>query len=183
MDKWKVMQTPRIRLRPWEECDAEALYKYASDPDVGRRAGWPEHTSLKESLEIIRTVFHNDYTWAIILKDTDEPIGCIGYYPFGKSNISIGEHDCEVGYWIGKPYWNHGICTEALRLLLDYCLHVKQFQNIWADHFIGNPASKRVLQKCGFEDTGQLNRCSHLLGGDKEEVKIYILKRNSSNKE
>ena len=51
----------RIRLRPWLESDAPTLFKYASDPEVGPRAGWPPHKSVEESLEIIRTVF-NDAT-------------------------------------------------------------------------------------------------------------------------
>ena len=50
------MKTDRILLRPWRDSDAAALYKYASDPDVGTRAGWPPHKSVEESLEIIRTV-------------------------------------------------------------------------------------------------------------------------------
>ena len=62
------MENERIVLRPWRESDAEALYKYASDPDVGPRAGWPPHKSVDESLEIIRTVFNNDTTWAIVWK-------------------------------------------------------------------------------------------------------------------
>ena len=154
------METERILIRHWQESDAEALFKYASDPDVGPRAGWPAHKSVEESLEIIRTFFHNDTTWAIVLKENGEAIGCIGYYTHETSNIPIGENDCEVGYWVGKPYWNRGICTEALKLMLDYCIHEKHFKNIWADHFTGNPASGRVMEKCGFSDTGMLNRCS-----------------------
>ena len=111
------METERILLRHWQESDAEALFKYASDPDVGPRAGWPAHKSVEESREIIRTFFHNDTTWAIVLKETGEAIGCIGYYTHETSNIPIGENDCEVGYWVGKPYWNKGICTEALKLI------------------------------------------------------------------
>ncbi len=167
------METERILLRKWQEPDAEALFKYASDLDVGPRAGWPAHQSVEESLKIIRTVFNNDTTWAIVLKETDEPIGCIGYYTSGFSNIDIGKNDCEVGYWIGKPYWNKGICTEALRLMLDYCIHVKHFENIWADHFTGNPASGKVMEKCGFVNTGLLNKCSRLVGGDKDLVKVF----------
>lgn len=49
------MQTERILLRRWQESDAEVLYKYASDTDVGPRTGWPAHQSVEESLEIIRT--------------------------------------------------------------------------------------------------------------------------------
>ena len=61
------METERILLRHWQESAAEALFKYASDPDVGPRAGWPAHKSEKESREIIRTFFNNDTTWAIRL--------------------------------------------------------------------------------------------------------------------
>ncbi len=169
------MQTDRILLRRWRDSDAESLYKYASDPEVGPRAGWPAHTSVEESLAVIREVFNNDWTWAIELKETGEAIGAMGYFPYGVSNIPIGENDVEVGYWVARPYWNQGICTEALRLMLDYCLNVLHAKEIWSDHFIGNPASGRVMQKCGFVDTGKLNHCSHLLGGDREEVKIYKL--------
>ena len=69
------METDRILLRPWLESDAGALFKYASDPEVGPRAGWPPHESMEESLEIIRTVFNDaTNTWAIVLKETDTPI-------------------------------------------------------------------------------------------------------------
>lgn len=70
------METNRIILRPWRDSDAEVLYKWASDPDVGLRAGWAPHKSVEESREIIRTVFNDTlHTWAILLKETDEPIG------------------------------------------------------------------------------------------------------------
>ena len=169
------METDRILLRRWQESDASALFKYASDPEVGPRAGWPPHKSLEESLDVIKNIFTNDTTWAIVLKETGEAIGAMGYFTHDTSNIPIGTNDCEIGYWVARPYWNQGICTEALRLMLDYCINVKQYENIWSDHFIGNPASGRVMQKCGFVDTGRLNRCSNLLGGDKDMVKIMKL--------
>ena len=51
------METERILLRPWREDDAEALFKYAADPDVGPRAGWPPHKSVEESREVIKNFF------------------------------------------------------------------------------------------------------------------------------
>ena len=66
------METARILLRPWRDSDAPELFKYASDPEVGPRAGWPPHKSVEESLNIIRTLFHNPTTWAIVLKATGE---------------------------------------------------------------------------------------------------------------
>lgn len=68
------MRTERITLRHWQDADAKALYKYASDPEVGPRAGWPPHLSEEESLEIIQTVFNNPTTWAIVWNGTVEKI-------------------------------------------------------------------------------------------------------------
>lgn len=175
-----MLQTERLLLRPWSESDAEALFKYASDPDVGPRAGWSPHKSVEESMEIIRTIFHSDHIWAIELKETQQPIGCIGYYAHGESNINIGENDIEAGYWIAKPYWNRGICTEALRLLIDHCFNVKGFHSIWSDFFVDNPASGRVMEKCGFHDTGEINYCSHLYHANGRPVKIMKLERKDT---
>ena len=197
------MESERLILRPWHESDAEMLYIYASDPEVGPRAGWPPHKSVEESLEIIRTVFNSDHIWAIELKNTDEPmkqqkqgdactssaeseqpknagqpIGCIGYYAYGESNINIGENDAEAGYWVARPYWNQGICTEALHLLIDYCFNIKGFHTIWCDYFPDNPASGRVMEKCGFRDTGEINYCSHLQVGNERPVKVMKLERD-----
>ena len=72
-----LIETKRLRFRPWADSDAEALFKYASDPDVGPRAGWPPHQSVDESLKVIRDIFSNGHTWALELKATGEPIGCL----------------------------------------------------------------------------------------------------------
>ena len=122
-----MIETDRLILRPWQDSDAEALFRYASDPDVGPRAGWPPHKDIEESKRVIRDIFTNDRTWAVTLRETGEAIGCMGYFIHGESNIPIGEEDAEIGYWIAKPYWNRGIATEALRAMIDYCFNVKGF--------------------------------------------------------
>ncbi len=169
------METERILLRPWREEDAEALYRHASDPEVGPRAGWSPHKSVDESRNIIRTLFANDHTWAIVQKESGEPIGCICYYTPDESNICIGPNDAEVGYWVARPYWNRGIATEALQLLIDYCFRQRGFRTLWADYFPDNQASGHVMQKCGFHDTGQLNHCSRLAIGSNRPVKVMRL--------
>lgn len=173
------METNRILLRSWEESDAEALFKYASDPDVGPHAGWAPHQSIEESLLVIRDFFSKEYMWAVIWKETGEAIGCVGYLPFGESNIKIGENDAEVGYWIAKPYWNQGICTEAIQMVVDYCFHEKGFDTLWGDFFIDNPASGKVMIKCGFKDTGKQDYCEHLYGGTERPVKVLKLSKES----
>lgn len=171
------METERISLRPWLESDAEALYKYASDPEVGPRAGWPPHKNVEESLDVIRKFFMNDYTWAVVLNETDEVIGCVGYLPSSSSNLPIGEDQCEVGYWIARPYWDRGICTEALRLVIGHCFNDKGFTTLWGTYFTSNPASGRVMEKCGFAETGEETRCPNLEVGSDQPVRVKKLER------
>ena len=171
----QVLETERLILRPWRESDAEALFKYASDPEVGPRAGWPPHKSVEESLEIIKNVFSCEGMWAVELKGSSEAIGCVGYLPAAGSNLDIDDDQCEVGYWIARPYWNKGICSEALAAVVDYCFNVKGFTVLWGDYFPENPASGKVMEKCGFVDTGRQTLCPTLEVGSDKPVKIMRL--------
>ena len=170
-----VMETNRLLLRPWRERDAEALFKYASNPDVGPRAGWPPHKTVKESKEIIRTVFHNDTTWAIELKETGEPIGCIGYLPSDGCKIPARDGEPLVGYWIAKPYWNQGICTEALQAMLDHIRNTTDYKSLISGHFVDNPASGRVMEKCGFVATGETYFDETQYQGEGKPIKVLRL--------
>lgn len=169
------MQTDRILLRPWQESDAEALYKYASDSIVGERAGWSPHKSVEESLEIIRTVFNTPTTWAIVLKETNEAIGAMGYMPDCPLNLPARKGEPLVGYWVGKPYWNQGICTEALQLMLEYIRKETNYISLISSHFIDNPASGRVMEKCGFAPTGDTAIDKNLHSGEKREMRVLRL--------
>ena len=171
------MQTNRINLRPWSEEDASALFKYASDPDLGPRAGWPPHKSVEESRQIIKSLFLGDGMWAIVHKGNDEIVGCVGYLTPKASNIPIADNDAEVGYWVAKPYWNQGICTEALRLVINHCFQEKGFETLWGEHFIDNPASGRVMEKCGFADTGRQTFCEKLEVGSDKSTRVLKLTR------
>ena len=151
------------------------LFKYASDPEVGPRAGWPPHQSVEESLDVIRKFFMNDYTWAVVLKESGEVIGCIGYLPSSSSNLTIGPDQCEVGYWIARPYWDQGLCTEALRQVVDHCFKEKGFTSLWGTCFVSNPASGRVMEKCGFVDTGETTVLPKLEVGSDQEVRVLRL--------
>ena len=63
-----TLETERLVLRPWKEDDAESLYKYAKNPEVGPIAGWPVHTSVENSREIIKSVLAADETYAVLFK-------------------------------------------------------------------------------------------------------------------
>lgn len=144
------METARLKLRPWQEQDANALYNYAKDARVGPRAGWMPHTSVENSLEILRTVLMAEETYAIILKETDEPIGSIGLM-FGKrSELVRAADECEIGYWIAVPYWGQGMVPEAMHALLRHAFEDLKVSRVWCGYFDGNRQSLRVQEKCGF---------------------------------
>ena len=81
--------TERLILRAWREEDAEDLYGYAKSPQVGPIAGWPVHTSVENSREIINTILSAPETYAVVLKSTGKPVGSIGLMVGKKSNIGL----------------------------------------------------------------------------------------------
>ena len=144
-----MIETERLILRPWREDDAEALYQYASDPDIGPPAGWPPHTSVENSRDIIRTVFSAPETYAVCLKD-GFPIGSIGLKLNGSTDMTDRDDECELGYWIGKPFWGQGMIPEASRALLRHAFEDLGMRAVWCGYYEGNAKSKRVQEKLGF---------------------------------
>ena len=143
-----ILKTKRLVLRPWREEDAEDLYKYASDREVGLPAGWLPHTSVENSREIIRTVLSAPETYAICLKGDESPIGSIGMH---RNDIAEKDDEYELGYWIGKPFWGNGLIVEASRELMRHTFEVLGMKRIWCGHYEGNVRSRRVMEKLGFQ--------------------------------
>ena len=144
------LKTPRLLLRPWREEDAEALYAYAKDPAVGPAAGWPPHTSVENSREIIRTVLSEPITWAVVLRENGLPVGSLGLMIGEESHLKLPENEAEIGYWIGKPCWGQGLIPEAVRRAQRYAFGELGMERLWCGYFDGNEKSKRVQEKCGF---------------------------------
>ena len=182
-----LIASNRLLLRPWQDDDVSLLYRYASDPDVGPRAGWAPHQSVEESLHIIQTVFRNPTTWAIIRKEDNLLVGAIGYGPSCDCHLPAREGEPTVGYWIAKPFWNQGLCTEALQLLI---AHLRQqnennevsthaIPSLISGHFIDNPASGRVMEKCGFVPTGDICYDPTLHNGTARPIRVLRLNLNA----
>ena len=143
--------TDRLILRPWRESDAGSLYRYASDPEIGLAAGWPPHTSVEGSLEVIRTVFSAPETYAVVLRETGEPVGSAGIMSGeGLHSAEMKADEGEIGYWIGRPYWGRGLIPEAVECLLRRCFEDLGMSAVWCGYYEGNVKSRRVMDKCGF---------------------------------
>ncbi|MBK5031487.1 GNAT family N-acetyltransferase [Streptococcus parasanguinis] len=145
-----ILETERLILRPWEESDANDLFQYASAPEVGPNAGWPVHTSVENSREIIKSVFSSPDTYAIVLKETMQPVGSIGLMIGSASNIGIPDTEAEIGYWIGVPYWGQVLIPEAVQEIMRYGFDDLNLEKMWCGYFDGNTKSQRVQEKCGF---------------------------------
>ncbi len=128
-------ETKRLLLRPWEEADAEILYQYAKSPEVGPAAGWPPHTSVENSREIIRDVLSEPETYAVILKETGDPVGSVGIMLGQKSHLQLGEDEGEIGYWIGVPYWGQGLIPEAVCELIRYGFEELGLKKLWCGQY------------------------------------------------
>lgn len=145
-----ILETKRLILRPWKEEDAEELYRYASSPNVGPAAGWPVHTSVENSREIIRGVLSAPETYAVVLKDVGHPVGSVGLKMGEATSFDISEREAEVGYWVGEPFWGQGIIPEAVEELLRYGFEGLHLDAIWCGWYDGNAKSARVQEKLGF---------------------------------
>lgn len=145
-----MLESERMILRPWLETDDAECYRYASSPNVGPIAGWPPHTSIEESRKVIREVFMVPEVYAIVIKETGLPIGCIGLKQGEHTDLTDKPDECELGYWLGEPYWGRGIMTEAVELILHHAFVDLGMKKVWCGYYDGNTRSKRVQEKCGF---------------------------------
>ncbi len=145
-----MLETKRLLLRRWEESDAEDMYRYTKDPDIGPPAGWPVHTSAEESRRIIREYFGGREAYAICLKTDGRAIGAIELKLNGHSDMTNRDDECELGFWLGKPFWGQGIMPEAAAVLLRRAFEELGMNKVWCGYYDGNIKSKRTQEKMGF---------------------------------
>ena len=122
-----MLETERLTLRAWAETDAESLYSYAKDPDIGPIAGWPAHRSKEESLNTIRHVLNGKECYAICERGSNNPIGSIELKLNGHTDM-----------------------TEAAKEVIRHGFVDLGMSAIWCGYYDGNLKSKRVQEKVGF---------------------------------
>ncbi len=144
------LETKRLTLRRWTLADASDLFTYASDPDVGPIAGWPVHKDIEESRRVIETVFCGRECYAVCLKSSGRPVGCIELRLNGFTDMTDRDDECELGYWLGKPFWGNGYIPEAAERLIRRGFEELGMRAIWCGYYDGNTKSRRVQEKLGF---------------------------------
>ena len=173
----KPLESTKLLLRRFTAEDAGAMYQnWASDPEVSKYLTWPTHASVDVSTETLNSwlpQYENDnyYHWAIIVKENgDMPVGSIGV---------VGQRDntkrVEIGYCVGRQWWGQGIVSEAFNLLIAFFFEEVKANRIVAIHDTKNPASGRVMEKCGLTYEGMLRQHGYNNQGVCDEAVWAIL--------
>ncbi|MEK4006743.1 GNAT family N-acetyltransferase [Paenibacillus sp. FSL H3-0333] len=84
-------------------------------------------------------------------------------------------HNGEIGYWIGEAHWGHGYGTEAARAVIEFAFTEKKYHKVYARHFASNPASGRIMQKCGMTYEGTLKDQIHKINSYEDLVYYGIV--------
>lgn len=176
MTERPTIRTKRLLLRPFTLDDAPVVQELAGERDIASNTlsiPHPYEDGMAEewiSTHQDRYVKGASVVFAIVLRADESLIGAMGL------EISKDNDRAELGYWIGKPYWNMGYCTEAARAVIRYGFERLGLARIFASHLKRNPASGRVMQKVGMAHEGCLRR--HVKKwGRYEDLELYgILK-------
>jgi len=148
-----VTETPRVKLRPLAERDAEALFPYVSDPEVSKYTSWAQHKNVEETREwlkgaIATVAAGTDMVWAI--EHEGAPVGCVGLHAILWGVRAVRLDRAELGYWIARPLWGKGLMTEAATVATRWAFETLGLHKVNVMCFDGNIGSQRVIEKVGF---------------------------------
>jgi RimJ/RimL family protein N-acetyltransferase len=143
-----VLETKRLALRAPQLEDAKTVAMLANDRRIAENtARIPHPYNVSDAEGFISGVNKAGGEVAFLITLRDETI-------IGACGVATLEDAPEVGYWLGAPYWGQGYATEALHAVIDYAFTDLDHAALHAGARVTNPASRRVLEKCGFQWTG-----------------------------
>jgi RimJ/RimL family protein N-acetyltransferase len=143
-----VLETERLVLRAPRLEDAKAVAQLANDRRIAENtARIPHPYGLADAERFFACVNQPDGEMAFLITREGVVLGACG--------IAMPEREApEIGYWLGVPFWGHGYAIEAVRAMIDHAFADLDFEALQAGARVTNPASRRVLEKCGFQWTG-----------------------------
>lgn len=171
-----TLETPRLTLRPMIVGDAPELHRLVNDVEIARNTAMIPHP-YPEGLAEEWIAAHQErfeknieIVFGIERREDRALVGVIGVLP--------EPHDmAEFGYWIGQEYWNNGYATEAAAAVIEYAFRTLGVNRVEAIHFTRNPASGRVMEKCGMRYEGTL-RQARKKWDEYLDVKVYSIIRS-----
>jgi RimJ/RimL family protein N-acetyltransferase len=143
-----VLETERLVLRAPRLGDVKAVALLANDRRIAENtARIPHPYRATDAEDFIASANLGTETVFLITLRNGAVIGACGF-------TQIDRHPPEIGYWLGVKHWGKGYATEALRALIDHIFTDLGDEAIQAAARVTNPASRRVLEKCGFQWSG-----------------------------
>lgn len=171
------LETGRLLLRGLRPEDAEALFGYASDPEVARYVTWDAHRTVEDSRAFLRAAAADRESgeepgWGIVYKAEGKLIGTCGLINYSAEHARV-----ELGYALSRDYWGRGIMTEAVRAVISFSFQNLSLNRIEARCFAENTASARVMEKAGmtYEDT---LRQREFRKSSYRDMKVYSILRD-----
>jgi RimJ/RimL family protein N-acetyltransferase len=144
-----VLETERLVLRAPRFEDAKAIAALANDRRIAENTRRIPHPyTLDDADSFIAASQGSSGEMALMIFERDGRL-------VGGCGLSLLDGPApEIGYWLGVPFWGHGYATEAVRALIDYAFTELDHAALQAGARVTNPASRRILEKCGFQWTG-----------------------------
>jgi RimJ/RimL family protein N-acetyltransferase len=143
-----VLATERLVLRAPRHEDAKAIAHLANDRRIAENTTRIPHPyQVTDATSFIAEVNRTDGEFAWLITLDEAPIGACGL-------AQLDGPAPDLGYWLGAPYWGNGYATEAARAVIDHAFTELGHEVLQAGARVTNPASRRVLEKCGFQWTG-----------------------------
>ncbi|MBD3233394.1 MAG: GNAT family N-acetyltransferase [candidate division Zixibacteria bacterium] len=150
-----VLSENKVGLRRLRFSDIRDIYEHVNDKQIAKwTVAIPHPYKTEDAEEFIRLTNkmirqNKRRTFGIIYKETDSLVGIIDLF-----RINWTDRNGEIGYWIGRKFWNRGVATEAIHLILKYAFKELKLHRIYARIFEDNIASARALEKNGFKHEG-----------------------------
>jgi RimJ/RimL family protein N-acetyltransferase len=142
-----VLETERLTLRAPRRGDVKAIVRLVSDRRVAENTARIPHPYGIDDAESFIAAVNRQVGEATFVVTLDREL-------IGGCGVESRQGGAEIGYWIGAPYWGRGYATEAVRAVIDHAFGTLGQDTLQAGARISNPASRRVLEKCGFQWTG-----------------------------
>lgn len=170
----KTLQNERIKLRSFELTDIDRLAEIANNRNISinLRDGFPFPYTVIDAKNFIRNCMKQNPNTTFAIEYEGEYVGNIGLV----KGTDIYSKSAEIGYFIGEPYWNKGIVTQAVNLITAFGFETLDIERIHTGVFDYNLASQRVLEKCGFQREGLFRKSIFKAGRICDEIRYSKLK-------
>ena len=169
-----ALETERLILRKMTLNDVEAVFAYASDPEVSRYTLWETHRSIEDSrafLKLTTQKYENggEPDWGIVYKGNGCLVGVCGLV-----NWEAEHARAEIGFVLSREYWGHGFMPEAVRAMFRFGFERMNLNRIEARCIAENAASARVMEKAGMVYEGTLRQREYIKGAYRD-IKLYAI--------